>query len=316
MQTFFHLNEIPQDFGSTIVAIGNFDGVHRGHQFVLAQVLKQARAIGARAVALTFDPHPVRVVRPEHSFKLVTPLESKLELLSKTGIDAVIVLPFTQAFSEMAADAFAAGVLANGLHAVEVHEGDNFRFGRGATAGTTELAEFGRSLGFKVVVYPAQHTHRMVISSSAVRRLIAAGDMRHTRWLLGRSFSVDAPPASGRGIGTKLTVPTINLAPYAELLPAHGVYITQLDIDGRCFNAVTNVGNRPTFGEDSFAVESYLLNFEPVELRSERNLRLHFLSRLREERKWPNPEALRMQIMKDVSIAQHYFRHLSRVSGR
>ena len=140
--------------------------------------------------------------------------------------------------------------------------------------------------------------------------------MRRTRWLLGRSFSLDAPPASGRGIGTKLTVPTINLAPYAELLPAHGVYITQLDIDGRCFNAVTNVGNRPTFGEDSFAVESYLLNFEPVELRSERNLRLHFLSRLREERKWPNPEALRMQIMKDVSIAQHYFRHLSRVSGR
>ena len=149
MQTFFHLNEIPQAFGSTIVAIGNFDGVHRGHQFVLAQVLKQARAIGARAVALTFDPHPVRVVRPEHSFKLVTPLESKLELLSKTGIDAVIVLPFTQAFSEMAADAFAADVLANGLHAVEVHEGDTFRFGRGATAGTTELAEFGRSLGFQ-----------------------------------------------------------------------------------------------------------------------------------------------------------------------
>jgi riboflavin kinase/FMN adenylyltransferase len=252
------------------------------------------------------------VVRPQQPFQLITPLAVKLELLAQTGIDAVIALPFTQAFSEMAAEAFAADVLATGLRAVEVHEGDNFRFGRGATAGTTELAEFGQTLGFKVVVYPAQHAHDMIVSSSAVRRLIADGDMRRTRWLLGRCFAVDAPPASGRGIGSKLTVPTINLAPYPELLPANGVYVTQMEIDGHCFNAVTNVGNRPTFGEDSFAVESYLLDFDPASsdlaLSAEHHLRLHLLARIREERKWPSSEALKAQIMKDVGFAKRYFR--------
>ena len=316
MQIFRQLSDVPADFGPTIVAIGNFDGVHRGHCFVLKEVLARARILNAKAVALTFDPHPVRVVRPDHAFHLITPLEAKLELLAQTGIDATVVLPFTHDFSEMDAEAFATNVLARGLHAIEVHEGDNFRFGHGALAGTKELAEFGRKLGFAVVVNAAQYAHRLVVSSSAIRSLVRAGDMRRTRWLLGRSFSVDAPPTGGRGIGTKQTVPTINLAPYPELLPANGVYATQLEIEGRCFNAVTNVGNRPTFGEDSFAVESYLLNFEPAALSPDRTLRLHFLARIREERKWPTPEALRVQIMKDVSIAQHYFRHLVRVSRR
>ncbi len=310
MQTYRELREIPADFGATIVAIGNFDGVHRGHRYVLAQVLERARSKGAKAVALTFDPHPVRIVRPQQHVPLITPLAVKLELLEQTGIDAAVVLPFTQAFSEIDAEVFAADVLARGLKAIEVHEGDNFRFGRGAHAGTKELAEYGRRLGFDVVVYAAQHVRGMAVSSSTVRGLIAAGDMKRARWLLGRSFAVESLPASGRGIGSKLTVPTINLAPYSELLPAIGVYATQLQIGGRCFDAVTNVGNRPTFGEDSFAVESYLLDFEPVDLSGE--LRVHFLTRMREERKWPTPEALRAQIMKDVSWAGHYFRHLRR----
>ena len=310
MQIFHQLGEIPPDFGRTIVAIGNFDGVHRGHRFVLSQVIARARAQGAKAVALTFDPHPVRVVRPDQPLQLITPLPTKLELLGQTGIDAAIVLPFTQAFSELSAEAFVSDVLATGLHAIEVHEGDNFRFGRGAAAGTKELAELGARLGFSVIVYPAQHTHGLVISSSAIRSHIAAGDMRRTRWLLGRAFSVDAAPASGRGIGSRLTVPTINLASYPELLPAIGVYVTQIAIAGRCFNAVTNVGNRPTFGEDSFAVESYLLNFEPVALDPDVTMCLYFLARIREERKWPTPEALKGQIMKDVAFAERYFRRM------
>ena len=181
----------------------------------------------------------------DQPLQLITPLATKLELLAQTGIDAAMVLPFTQAFSEMSAGAFATDVLADGLRALEVHEGDNFRFGRGAAAGTTELAELGSRLGFSVIVYPAQHTRDLVISSSATRSFLAAGDVRRARWLLGRAFSVDAPPATGRGVGSRLTVPTINLAPYAELLPAIGVYVTQVNIGGRCFNAVTNVGNRP-----------------------------------------------------------------------
>lgn len=312
MQIFNSLAEIPSDFGPTVAAIGNFDGVHRGHRYVLAQVLERARGRHARAVALTFDPHPIRVLRPDIPFKLITPLASKLELLATTGIDAVVVLPFTRAFSETPAYTFADQVLARGIRAVEVHEGDNFRFGKDAGAGTAELAAFGRELGFSVVVYSAQHAHGSTVSSSAVRERIAEGDLQRTRWMLGRSFSVDTSPARGRGIGAKLLVPTINLTAYPELLPAHGVYVTQLAVGGRCFNAVTNIGNRPTFGEDSFAVESYLLDYnpaaEPIELSEETSMRLHFLARIREERKWPTPEALKAQIMKDVGFAQRYFR--------
>jgi len=308
MRIFRSIAEIPREYGPAVAAIGNFDGVHRGHTHVLGKVLERAQACGAKAIAVTFDPHPVRVLRPELPFKLITPLAQKLELLARTGIDAAIVLPFTREFSETEAYTFADEVLCRGLRALEVHEGDNFRFGKNAGAGTDELAEFGCQLGFSVVVYSAQHARRRAVSSSAVRERVAAGDVRGARWMLGRSFFVDAPPASGRGIGSKHTVPTINLAPYPELLPGNGVYISQMEIGGRCFNAVTNVGNRPTFGEDSFAVESYLLNFEPVELRNDVPLRLHFLARVREERKWPNPEALKAQILKDVGFAQRYFR--------
>ena len=311
MQIFRSLEEIPKDFGATVAAIGNFDGVHRGHRYVLGQVLERARGRSAKAVALTFDPHPIRVLKPEIPFRLITPLSSKLQLLETTGIDATVVLPFTRVFSETGPYMFAERVLALGVRAIEVHEGDNFRFGKDASAGTAELSMFGSDLGFSVVVYAAQHTHGRVISSSAVRDRIAEGDLQCARWMLGRSFSVEAPVASGRGIGTKLVVPTINLAPYAELLPANGVYVTRLEIRGRCFNAVTNVGNRPTFGADSFAVESYILNFEPVELGPDAYVRLHFLSRIREERRWPSPEALKAQIMKDVAVAQKHFSRLA-----
>jgi len=309
MEVFRSLAAIPPEYGPTVAAIGNFDGVHRGHRYVLAQVLERARGRGVRAVALTFDPHPIRVLKPEIPFKLITPLDVRLALLEKTGIDATVVLPFTRAFSETPAYAFASEVLTRGIRAIEVHEGDNFRFGKDARAGTAELSAFGQELGFSVVVYAAQHAHGRVVSSSAIRQSIAEGDMRCTRWMLGRSFFVEALPATGRGIGTRLTVPTINLAPYAELLPANGVYVTQLEVAGRCFNAVTNVGNRPTFGEDSFAVESHILNFEPIDVDYTSRLRLHFLARIREERKWPNAEALKAQIFKDVALAGRYFRH-------
>ena len=312
MQIYRQLATITPDFGPSVIAIGNFDGVHLGHRYVLREVIARAKSLGMRSAVLTFDPHPVRVVRPQQELKLITPLPEKLRLLEGTGIDAAVVLPFTQAFSDLTPQAFATDVLAGKLQAREVHEGDNFRFGKDASAGTEELAALGHELGFSVVVYSAQHRRGLAISSSAIRSFIARGDLRRSRWMLGRSFAVVAPTASGRGIGSKLTVPTINLATYSELLPANGVYVTQIDIEGRCFNAVTNVGNRPTFGEDSFSVESHILNFEPVTLAADANLNLHFLARIREERRWPSPEALKAQIMKDVAFAQRYFRLLAR----
>jgi riboflavin kinase/FMN adenylyltransferase len=215
----------------------------------------------------------------------------------------------------MRAEEFAVTILHDALQAVEVHEGPNFRFGYRAEGGTAELAGLGQDLGFSVIVHPPCRIRGLTVSSSAIREEIARGDMRAARLLLGYSFFIQSAAAAGRGIGHRLTVPTINLAPYAELLPCNGVYVTRLRLAGEWFDAVTNVGNRPTFGEDSFAVESHLLNFKPVELTPEAPLQLVFHRRLREERRWPSPEALKAQILDDVRRAQRYLNLSRRLAG-
>ncbi|MBB5319018.1 bifunctional riboflavin kinase/FAD synthetase [Tunturibacter empetritectus] len=311
MIIFNSLADIPADFGPSIATIGNFDGVHRGHQWVIAEVVAQAHAQNLRSIAITFDPHPARVIRPESSQPLITPLAQKLELLAATGIDAVLVLPFTSELSRMTARTFATEVLQRALHVTQLHEGENFRFGYQAEAGIENLEALGRELGFTVRVYAPRHLRGETISSSRIRQMIAEGDVTHVRTLLGRSFAICGTPASGRGYGTRYTVPTINLAPYAELLPANGVYITSLTVgagaSSETFDGVTNVGNRPTFGADSFTVETHLLNFHPIELNESTSLVLTFLRRLRDEMRWPNPEALKEQIGRDVAKAKRYF---------
>jgi riboflavin kinase/FMN adenylyltransferase len=163
-------------------------------------------------------------------------------------------------------------------------------------------------LGFAVRVHEAVRVRGFEVSSSAIRALVAAGDVRRARWMLGRPFSVQSTQARGRGIGTRLLVPTVNLAPYQGLLPAFGVYVTRLKVGGRAFQAVTNVGNRPTFGEASFAVESHILDFEPIEMDETTPIELEFPLRLRGEIEWPSPEALKAQILRDVARAKRYFR--------
>jgi riboflavin kinase / FMN adenylyltransferase len=320
MQIFRQLADVPPDYGPTVATIGNFDGVHRGHQWVIAEVVQRARTLGIRSLAITFDPHPARVIRPESSQPLITPLTKKLELLETTGIDAVLVLPFTTELSRMTARSFATEVLQQVLHVTELHEGENFRFGYQAEAGVESLEALGRELGFVVRVYAPRSIRAHTVSSSRIRQIVAEGDVSHVRALLGRSFAVRSTPASGRGYGTRYTVPTINLAPYAELLPANGVYITTLTVgsgeSSETFDAVTNVGNRPTFGADSFAVESYLLDFHPIALDDATPLTLTFLRRLRAEMRWPNPEALKEQIGRDVAKAKRYFNLCRAVASR
>src|SRR3954452_21269176 len=201
MQIFRSLTEIPTHFGPAVVSVGNFDGVHLGHRWILDRVLESARRLNARSVALTFEPHPMCLLRPENAPKLITPLPARLELLEATGIDAVVVLPFTMDLATMSADRFAETVLRNAVGAIEVHEGSNFRFGYRAEAGVHELMEMGKRLGFDVRVHEALHRRGMVISSSNVRALIAAGDVRTARSLLGHCFFVRSFPARGRGIG-------------------------------------------------------------------------------------------------------------------
>ncbi|MGA7338321.1 MAG: bifunctional riboflavin kinase/FAD synthetase [Candidatus Sulfotelmatobacter sp.] len=310
MNVFHKLEDVPAGFGPSLVSVGNFDGVHRAHAHVLGEIVREARRREAKAVAVTFEPHPARILRPDSGLKLLTPLPEKLRLLETTGIDAVLVLPFGRDLSLMTPRQFAERILKKKLHAIEVHEGFNFRFGHKAAGDVNVLAQLGQELGFEVEVYPEQTLRGEPVSSSHIRKLIGEGRVSRARHLLARPFCILGAPGRGRGLGSKYTVPTINLARYEELVPKDGVYITCTRVGAEQFDSVTNVGNRPTFGVDSFAVETHLLNFHPTELTPESEVEICFLNRVRDEIKFPSVDALREQIALDVKKARRYF-HLS-----
>ncbi len=316
------IEELAAGLGPSVAAIGNFDGVHRGHQEILRAVVAEARLREMLAVAVTFDPHPDKFLRPDCAPALLTPMEHRLSLLAATGVDAIVVLRFDELLARLSAGEFVQTVLVDAMCVRGLHEGGNFRFGYKAEAGVDELKQFGSEFGFAVRVHEPVHVHGLEVSSSAIRAMVAAGDMKRARWMLGRPFAVRATQKRDRGVGSKLLVPTVNLAEYKGHLPAFGVYVTRLTIGARCFQAVTNVGNRPTFEDAGFSVETHILDFEPVDHPSDKDpspaapvemdvtttLELEFLIRLRPEMKWPSPEALKSQIFKDVGRAKRYFR--------
>ncbi|MBI2682069.1 MAG: bifunctional riboflavin kinase/FAD synthetase [Acidobacteriales bacterium] len=312
MRIFRHLEEIPAGFGPSVASVGNFDGVHRAHRSVLGQVVERARQLQAKAVAVTFDPHPARILRPESAPRLITPLPVKIKLLQQDGLDALLILPFSRDLSLTPPRDFARTVLAEMLRAREVHEGYNFHFGHKAEGNVQRLAEFGKEFGFEVRVYKEMRLRGCPVSSSSIRKLLVAGNVATAHHLLDRSFSIIAHPGRGRGYGHKYTVPTINLERYDELVPGNGVYVTRTRVGGETFDSVTNIGNRPTFGEESFAIESHLLNFREISLTADTEVEVSFLKYLRPEQKWPDVDALRAQIALDVRRARRYF-HLLRV---
>jgi riboflavin kinase/FMN adenylyltransferase len=315
MQVFHQLAEIPADFGPTLVTVGNFDGVHRAHAAVLKEIGDRARQQKGKSVAVSFEPHPVRILRPDSGLKLLTPTPARLRLLEASRVDAVLLLPFTRDLSLMTPHQFAHDVLKSGLRAREVHEGYNFRFGHKAEGDVKRLAEFGKEMGFEVKVYPEMRLRGEPVSSSHIRKLLCAGRVSRARHLLARPFSILGTPGRGRGYGSKYTVPTINLSPYGELVPKDGVYITRTRVAKECFDSATNIGNRPTFGADSYAIETHLLNFHPLELAPDTEVEIYFLDRLRDEIKFPSVEALRQQIASDLKRTQRYLRRLKRAMG-
>ncbi len=305
------LAEIPKHFGPSVAAIGNFDGLHCGHRSIIGGAVEEAQRLGLTALAVTFHPHPEHFLRPAVEPRVIAPMEDRIGLFASTGVDAVLVLPFDAKLAYMTPLEFAYEILAERLRIRGLHEGHNFRFGYRAAGGVEELVEFGKMFGWTVTVHSFVRVRNMEVSSSAVRDLIAAGDVRRARWMLGRVFSIHSRQARGRGVGSKQLVPTINLAPYYGLLPGYGVYITRIHVAGRTFEAVTNIGDRPTFQGVGFGVETHILNYDPVEIGEHAPIELEFLARLREEKMWPSPEALREQIHSDMAHARRYFRLLA-----
>jgi riboflavin kinase/FMN adenylyltransferase len=316
MQVFHSLDDVPADYGPSVVSVGNFDGGHRAHAHVLEEIVARARASGAKAVAVTFEPHPTRILRPELGLKLLTPTPEKLRWLASTGIDTALVLPFGRDLSLMTPRQFVERILKKKLHACEVHEGFNFRFGHKAAGDINMLTELGHEMGFEVKAYPEMKLRGETVSSSQIRKLLAAGRVSRARHLLGRPFCILSTAGRGRGYGSKYTVPTINLSRYEELVPDNGVYITWTRVGAERFDSVTNVGNRPTFGNELFAIETHLLNFHPLELTPETEVEICFLQRLRDETKFPSVEALREQIAHDVKKARRYFHLMGRLARK
>lgn len=316
MQTYHKLDDIPANFGPSIVSVGNFDGVHRAHVRVLNEIVFRSTQRQARSVAVTFDPHPMRILRPDSGLKLLTTTTEKLRFLAQSGIDDAIVLPFSRELSQMSPLDFVKRILCEKLRAVEVHEGFNFRFGHKAAGDVDLLKQLGSEFGFEVIVYPEMRLRGECVSSTRIRELIQAGAISRARYLLGRPFAIQSTAGRGRGYGSRYTVPTVNLSHYEELVPRDGVYVTRTEVGRECFDSVTNVGNRPTFGGDSFAIESHLLDFHPVEITPETKIEVSFLRRIRDEIKFSSVEALRAQIQRDIAKARRYFRLVAGAKAR
>ncbi|HWB83739.1 MAG TPA: bifunctional riboflavin kinase/FAD synthetase [Bryobacteraceae bacterium] len=311
MHVYRSLEAVPAGFGPSALTIGNFDGVHVGHRRILRRLKELAREHGWKTAVLTFDPHPTRVVAPKSAPKLLTTPERRAELMAEEGIDQVLILPFTHEIARLSPKEFVTQLLVDRLGVRAVLVGENFRFGHRQSGDTRVLAELGKQYGFETEIVPVLSCRGLVASSSQVRELIQSGRVSMAARLLLRPYAVEGEVVHGHGIGSRQTVPTLNLHTAAETLPAGGVYLTRTqDLESeRRWNSITNIGYRPTFGEsDQLSIETFLL--DPLEGETPHRIRLEFLRRVRDERKFESSEALRAQILRDVHTAQTYFRRV------
>lgn len=289
-----------------VATIGNFDGVHRGHQEILARVRRRAAAIGGPGVVVTFEPHPLQVLAPERAPRMIGTRDQKLRWFEEAGLDAVLMLRFDARLAAVGARDFVTGCLSRDLGARAVYVGANFNFGRGREGNAALLVRFCREVGIEAETVPEVLFLGSPISSSRIRRALQSGEVELARELLGRPFSLLGTVGPGAGRGAALGFPTANLSPDNDLLPQDGVYVTRAASDGRTWRSVTNIGSRPTFEGQDFAVETHLLD-ESVDLYG-RRLEVAFLARLRPELRFDSPRALIEQVGRDVARAREYFR--------
>jgi riboflavin kinase/FMN adenylyltransferase len=293
---------------SGIVTIGNFDGVHLGHRKILEAVVARARAVSRPAVAITFEPHPLAILRPDHAPRGIQTLRQKEEALEALGIDLLLVIPFTRDFSLTEPEEFVRSLLSERLGASELYIGHHFAFGRGKRGDLALLRRLGPECGFVAAGVDEVSYKDEPISSTRIRHAIGRGDIGDANAMLGREYELDGIVSRGDRVGRKIGYPTINLAPENELYPGDGVYVTQIEIRsfGRRFDCVTNIGSRPTVYEDyATTIETYVLDFSS-DVYGEK-VRLFFFERLREERKFPSVMALTEQIGRDIEATRKFF---------
>ena len=297
---------------SSVLAIGSFDGIHFGHQAILRSVVARARALNAVPTALTFDPSPRKVLRPETAPPQLSTIAQRLAGFQALGLEAAVVLPFTLELSRLRPEQFVQHILLRNLRIKAVFLGENFRFGHKQTGDVHLLRELGAEHGFEVVVLPPVIYRGEVVSSTLIRKEIADGDVSRAARLLGRPFVLTGEVIPGTGTGHRFTFPTLNLAAEQGLLPRRGVYITRtcLDDEQRSQRSVTNIGMRPTFDGSALSMETHLLD---TKLTSPpKRIEVRFWERLRDEKKFSGPQELRAQIAGDIAAANQFFSRLRR----
>lgn len=300
---FYDLPPGKSPFSRTVVTIGNFDGVHLGHRVILARVVQRARELGGQSVAITFDPHPLKLLRPDMTLPLLTTPEQKLQLLAACGLDAVVVLPFTKEFAALGARDFVTQYFCERLRVREAVIGHDYCFGRGREGSIELLKEMGAGCGFTVQVVWAVESDDAVVSSSLIRALLRLGKVEEAARLLGRPYGVAGQVVRGKGRGAKLLgVPTANIRPVNELVPASGIYAVRARRGTTILPGVANIGTCPTFDNCEFSLEVHLFDFSE-DLYGE-DLGVDFIARLREERRFTSIEALSAQIQADIAVAR------------
>jgi riboflavin kinase/FMN adenylyltransferase len=302
--------DIEKPFSKAVVTIGNFDGVHIGHQSLFHQVVQKAEAIGGTSIAITFEPHPLRVLTKDQQPPLITLYQQKKELIATTDLDVMICLPFTPAFAAISARAFVEDLLVGRVGMQAIIVGKDYSFGRHREGDITLLRALGKELNFEVILanwITSAHGNRNRISSTRIRELVMDGQLDEARQLLGRHYQIRGSVITGRNRGGKLLgFPTANIQLYDELCPKKGIYAVTVELDGRLLLGVANIGYSPTFDDHIFTVEVHILDFDDDIY--DKKIKVNFLQRIRDEIKFESIDALSAQIHKDIAVARGLFK--------
>lgn len=306
MSVFFDFAQTVNPLRNPVATIGNFDGVHRGHLTLFDMVKQRAAMINGESVVITFDPHPLKVMKPGNGPPLITPTEQKLSLIKAAGIEIIFCIPFTRNFASISAREFVQNILLDGIGIREIVVGYDYSFGRGREGNIELLKEMGQTGGFLVHVAEPVHIGDRLVSSTAIRELLQEGNLPDAKLLLGRDYQISGQVVKGMNRGGRLLgFPTANLDPIDELVPRVGVYAVHVVIDDTVFEGVTNIGYNPTFGKGPFSVETHILDFERDLVG--KDIIIRFKKRLRNEKKFASIDELSDQIRKDVLTAKKLF---------
>jgi len=303
MELLDSLEQIETYIEDSVVTIGNFDGVHKGHQALFNLVKKQARTINSKSVALTFNPHPLKLLQPEKTPLLITTSEQKLNLIKSLDLDFIICLPFTKKLADVTADDFVKKILIDTLKIKELVIGHDYAFGKGREGSSAFLEEAGKRYGFKVHQLKPVYDGELLVSSTAIRNLIIEGNMPSAKKLLGRNYQIRGSVIHGMNRGGRLLgFPTANIVSQNEIIPRSGVYAVYVAIDDMTYYGVTNIGFNPTFPEHRFSIETHILDF--ADNLEGKSIDIMFVERIRSEQQFQGPDSLAFQIKLDIQKAR------------